>query len=302
MPSRNIARMSQKRVAFLTMQDPGDYVTDYDLCYAALADVGWEVETVAWRDTGIDWNRFDAVYPCTAWDYPQHLQEFVAVLQRIEASSATLINELALLQWNIRKSYLRDLEARGAAIVPSIWLPDINGADAAKWFAKHQTDTLVIKPEVGANAQDAFVLRNPVDADTWALLSKAFYRRGFLVQPFVDSIGSEGEYSLFYFAGQFSHAILKIPTAGDFRSQEEYGARIQSVEPEAGLLAAADGVVELLRPQPVYVRVDLVRGADGRFLLMELELIEPSLYFRTDDASPARFAAAFDQHFREHSK
>lgn len=279
------------------MQDPGDYVTDYDLSFAAMADSGWQVETVAWRDSAIDWNQYDAVYPCTAWDYPQHLEEFVAVLQRIEASSAALINEMSLLQWNMRKTYLRDLESRGADIVPSLWLSDFDGADTADWFVHYKADALIIKPEVGANAQDTFVLRNPVDADTHALLSAAFHNRNFLVQPFVDSVCEEGEYSLFYFAGQFSHAILKVPSGDDFRTQEEHGADIQSVQPESGLLAAADKVVALLHPQPVYVRVDLVRGDKGRFLLMELELIEPSLYFRTDNYAAARFAKAFDQHY-----
>ena len=279
------------------MQDPGDFVTDYHLCFAAMSDLGWDVETVAWRDPATDWNRFDAVYPCTAWDYPLHSDEFAAVLQKIESSSAVLINELALLQWNMRKSYLRDLESRGADIVPSLWLSGFDGADPADWFAHHEADALIIKPEVGANAQDTFVLRNPVDADTRALLVAAFQQRNFLVQPFISSVCEEGEYSLFYFAGQFSHAILKTPSSNDFRTQEEHGADIQSVQPEQGLLAAADKVVALLEPQPAYVRIDLVRGDDGRFLLMELELIEPSLYFRTDDAAPARFAAAFDQHF-----
>jgi hypothetical protein len=213
-----------------------------------------------------------------------------------------LINELALLQWNMRKSYLRDLESRGADIVPSLWLSGFNGADTAGWFVHHEVDTLIIKPEVGANAQDTFVLRNPVDADTCALLSAAFYHRNFLVQPFVEGVCQEGEYSLFYFAGRFSHAILKIPSSDDFRTQEEHGADIRSVQPEPALLAAADKVVALLNPQPVYVRVDLVRAKDGRFLLMELELIEPSLYFRTDDAAAARFAEAFDQHYRGLSK
>jgi glutathione synthase/RimK-type ligase-like ATP-grasp enzyme len=227
------------------------------------------------------------------------VDEFIAVLQRIDESAATLINELSLLQWNMRKSYLRDLQSRGADIVPTLWVSGFNAADVANWFVRHQSDSLIIKPEVGANAQDTFLLKNPVENDAVALLSAAFSDRNFLVQPFIDTVCGEGEYSLFYFAGEFSHAIVKKPTSGDFRSQEEHGASIDPVQPEPDLLAAADTMVALLRPQPAYVRIDLVRGLDDRFLLMELELIEPSLYFRTDDAAPARFAAAFDQYFRE---
>ncbi len=292
--------MPSKKCAYLTMQDPGDYVTDYHLSYAAMAAQGWAVDAVAWRDPEIDWDVYDAVYLCTAWDYPQHLDEFIAVLQNIEKSSALLVNELLLVQWTLRKTYLRDLESRGADIVPSLWCSDIAAADLSSWFAAHGTDTVIIKPEVGANAHDTFVLTNPVDAATRDVLSTTFQGRAFFVQPFIDSIRTEGEFSLFYFAGEYSHAILKTPTAGDFRSQEEHGSQIRSVQPGEELLEAGNKVLALVEPEPVYVRVDFVRADDGKFLLMELELIEPSLYLRMDDAAATRFAAAFDKHVSKH--
>jgi len=286
------------RCAFLTMADPGDFVMDYELGIGPLTDLGWQVDTVPWREPGTDWDQYDAVYLCTPWDYPDHFDEFVAVLDRIDASSALLVNERSLVNWNMRKTYLRDLEAKGADIVPSVWCAGFDAAAVPGWFEAHATDTVIVKPEVGANAKDTFVLRDPIDADTEALLATVFTNRPFFVQPFVANIQTEGEYSLFYLGGNFSHAILKTPQAGDYRSQEEYGSEVRSVEPEAGLRAAGDRIIEQVSPQPAYVRVDLVRGADGRFLLMELELIEPSLYLRTDAGAPARFAAAFDAHCR----
>ena len=294
--------MGRKTVAFLTMEDPGDYVTDYDLCFAAMAARGWTVETVAWRQPDCTWDRYDAVYLCSAWDYPLHLDEFLETVQRVHDSSAVLVNEQSLVSWNIRKSYLRDLASRGADVVPSLWQTDFNIADVSGWFSACQADTLIIKPEVGANAQDTFVLQDPLDAGTQALLETGFRGRNFLVQPFIESILSEGEYSLCFFAGNFSHAILKTPRPGDFRSQEEHGSTVRSVHPEASLLRAAHEILRRVQPQPVYARVDLVRGPDGRFLLMELELVEPALYLRMDDAAPARFAAAFDDHFNEKTR
>ena len=274
---------------------------DYELSFDAMAAQGWDVETVAWRDPDIDWNSYDAVYLCTAWDYPLHFDEFNALLQKIEDSSAILVNELSLVNWNTRKTYLRDLESGGADIVPCLWRTGIDVAEIPDWFAAHGTDTVVIKPEVGANANDTFVLRNPVDEDTQALLLAAFSHSAFFVQPFIENIKSEGEFSLFYFGGDYSHAILKTPAEGDFRSQEEYGSAITSVQPEAAMLAAGDKIVALVAPQPVYVRVDLIRGPDGKFLLMELELIEPSLYLRTDETAAARFAAAFESNYQRKS-
>jgi len=278
------------------MQDPGDYVTDYDVSFAAMAARGWSVDTVAWRDATLDWNDFDAVYICTPWDYPQHQAQFLEVLHNIEKSTAVLVNPLPLVQWTLSKTYLRDLERRGAAIVPSLWFEEFAAPQLADCFATFGSDRLIIKPAIGANAQDTYLLQAPVAPALAARLQSVFAGRPFFVQPFIETIRTEGEFSLFYFAGGYSHAILKTPKAGDFRVQEEHGGAIRSVQPCAGLLATGQQLLSLVEPRPVYARADFVRAADDRFLLMELEVIEPSLYLRMDDGAADRFAAAFDEY------
>jgi hypothetical protein len=278
------------------MQDPGDYVTDYELSFAAMAARGWQVDTVAWRGASPDWNSFDAVYICTPWDYPQHQAQFIEVLQNIENSSAVLVNPLPLVRWTLVKTYLRDLEQRGTDIVPSLWPDQFDAGQIDGWCSALGSDKVIIKPAVGANAQDTFVLQRPLLPATVSHLGATFRDRAFFVQPFVHNIQAEGEFSLFYFGGEYSHAILKVPKAGDFRVQEEHGGDIQSAQPCAALLAAGQRVLSMVEPQPVYVRADFVRATDGRFLLMELELIEPSLYLRMDDGAADRFAAAFDHY------
>lgn len=290
--------MPEKRVAYLTMQDEVDYVTDYHLSYAPMQSLGWEVETVAWR-ADHDWNQFDAVYICSPWDYPQYIDEFRSVLQRIDSSRAVLLNDKAIVDWNLEKTYLRDVAARGDKIVPSSWYESFDPAAVRGFFAEHACDTVVIKPTIGANAQDAFVLNDPVDDALVAKLARVFKTKRFFVQPFIDNIQAEGEYSLFFFNGDYSHAILKTPKAGDFRVQEEHGAEIRACSPPGALLPVAHDVFSHIDPLPVYGRGDWVRGPDGRFLLMELELIEPSLYLRTDSDAATRFAVAFDQRFQE---
>ena len=166
-------------------------------------------------------------------------------------------------------------------------------------FAAFATDKIVIKPQVGANAEDAFVLTDPVPDKQLVELAARFSGRPHFIQPFIRSIQTEGEYSLFYFGLEYSHAILKVPAAGDFRSQEEHGADILPFEAPAELRSAGDRIMPLVEPAPVYARADFVRNERGQYLLMELELIEPSLYFRADDESPARFAAAIDRCFQE---
>lgn len=280
------------------MQDPGDYVTDYHLSFEPMKKLGWDVVTVAWR-SGPDWNEFDAIYICTPWDYPAHASEFMEVLAAIDASSAVLYNDLSIARWNLEKTYLRDVEARGDDIVPSTWYDSFDAADVPSYFKEHKVDRVVIKPTIGANAKDTFVLTNPVGVDQLRDLQKTFSGRRFSVQPFIENIQSEGEFSLFFFNGEYSHAIQKIPKAGDFRVQEEHGGDIVAVSPSTDLLEIAHTVFSHIEPLPVYGRGDWVRGPDGRFLLMELELIEPSLYLRTDSGAASRFAAAFNQRFEE---
>lgn len=289
-----------KKVAYLTMADKADYVTDFHLSFEPMLKLGWHVDTVAWRSPA-DWDDYDAVYICTPWDYPDHLPQFLEVLGAIESSRALLINDLALIRWTLEKTYLRDIEQRGSAIVPTAWYDDFESANVAEFFAHHRTNKVVIKPTVGANAKDTFVLTDPLDKDLLQMLQQTYAGRAFLVQPFIETIETDGEYSLFFFNGEYSHAIQKIPKAGDFRVQEEHGAAIQAVEPPNALLDIASSLFHSLQPLPTYGRGDWVCDDEGYYLLMELELIEPSLYLRTDSGAAARFAFAFDKRFQEFS-
>jgi len=293
--------MARRHVAYLTMADMGDFVTDFHLAIEPMERLGWAVSTVPWR-SGVDWNAFDAVYICTPWDYPQHAGEFMDVLARIDASRAALCNDLAIVRWNLDKRYLRDIEARGDDIVPSAFYESFDAMPPSAIFRRHGDDRVVIKPVVGGNAADTFVIDATLDDTMRAMLAKTFDDRPFVVQPFIDNICTEGEYSLFFFSGAYSHAIRKVPKPGDFRVQEEHGAEILPVSPPEVLLEVGRRVFAHVDPMPVYGRGDWVRGADGRYLLMELELIEPSLYLRTDAGAALRFARAFDQWFEELSR
>ncbi len=196
------------------------------------------------------------------------------------------------MRWNLEKTYLQELESRGADIVPSRFFDRFDARRVDACFDAHGVDKIVLKPVVGANSDNIFVVTRPLPGDLVDELRDVFTNRPFFVQPFMDNVRSEGEYSLFFFGGEYSHAILKKPKPGDFRSQEEHGADILSVEAPEALVETARHVLGVVAPQPVYVRADFVRDRGERFLLMELELIEPALYFRTDPGSASRFARA----------
>ncbi len=281
------------------MADPSEYVTDYPMSIPAMEALGWQVDPVVWDDPTVDWDVYDVAYICIPWDYTDNVPAFLKVLETIDLSTAHLFNDRSLVHWNLRKTYLREIEERGADIVPSIWLDEFEASFIVDSFTTFATDRVVVKPQVGANAEDTFVLTDPVASRTLDELAATFACRPHFVQPFIRSIQTEGEYSLFYFGLEYSHAILKVPAAGDFRSQEEHGADILPFEAPAELRGAGDRIMPLIEPAPVYARADFVRDERGRYLLMELELIEPSLYFRADSESPARFAAAIEKCFQE---
>lgn len=294
--------MRQRRCAYLTMHDPGDFVTDFDLSIAPMTELGWQVVLVNWRDRSVAWDDFHAVYICTPWDYQEDPALFLDVLDTIDKSTALLVNDLALVRWTLEKSYLKDLEERGADIVPSTWHRDFDAEDADAFFSSHNADKLILKPLIGANAADTFVLTNPISDALCRELTDTFRDRSYFVQPFVANIQSEGEFSLFFLGGAYSHAIQKTPKVGDFRVQEEHGAEIKAVTAPDRLIDTATCIMEMVEPEPVYARIDFVRDDDDRYLLMELELIEPSLYLRTDPNAATRFAAAFDTHVRSRSQ
>ena len=275
--------------AFLTLDAPEGWVTDDDLTHEPLRALGWEATSLPWNRPGVDWSRFEAVVIRSTWDYHKRLAEFLAVLEEIDRSGARLANPLEIVRWNVRKTYLRDLEDRGLPVVPTLWQTGPDAERIRRLFDELGTDEIVLKPVVSASAYDTFRLRRDSD------LSEAvtvFAGRDVMAQPFLSSIVDEGEYSLFYFDGELSHTILKSPKDRDFRVQEEHGGLIRPAEPPAPLPDLGRRIMEALPVQPLYARVDLVRH-DSEFVLMELELVEPSLYFRIVPGSAERFARAF---------
>lgn len=285
-------RPSVRRCAFLTMASLADFVCDDELAYAPFGALGWDVEPVDWRRRDVDWRAYGAVLIRSAWDYQSDPDGFLEVLGAIERAGTPLANSRALAHWNLRKSYLHELAARGVHIVPTL---AARGADAALlegWRRALATDEIVLKPLIGANAGHTYRVGPQVAGEALARIAAPFEHRDYLVQPFMRSVIEEGEYSLFYLGGEYSHAILKTPGPQDFRVQEDHGGLIRSAEPEPALLASARVTLAALPEAPLYARADFVRDG-SRFALMELELIEPSLYLRMDPAAPARFARAF---------
>jgi glutathione synthase/RimK-type ligase-like ATP-grasp enzyme len=291
-----------KECAFLTLDERGDFVIDDEHAVEPLNSIGWRVSTVSWRQTDISWDHFDAVIIRSTWDYWNDVPAFLDVLAQIDRETS-LANPLDIVHWNLAKTYMVDLQGKGVGIVPTVWPGQVLESSFPGYRDQLGCDELVIKPVVGANGQDAFRVSPSDPRERLAGIAGCFTGRAAMVQRFMPNILSEGEYSLFFFNGEFSHAILKVPAESEFRSQEERGAEVRPVVPGKRLLLRGQQALAALTDVPLYARVDFVRGDDDDFAVMELELIEPSMYLRTDPEAPMRFARAIDHRFtaRNHS-
>ena len=246
---------------------------EHDRMMTALRDPfsekGMSVIDVDWADKSIDWSRFEAAIIGTTWDYWDHHDAFIETLQHIERETL-LLNSSSLVRWNSHKGYLRDLAAKGAKLIPTLWLDRVDDTAFVATFERLGSNDLVFKRQVGAGADGQFRLA-PSDA-------LPEMPHPMMVQPFMSRIQEEGEYSFIFIDGAFSHALLKTAKSGDYRIQSTYGGSETPVKPSPEDLADATEILQILDEAPLYARVDMLRGDNGRLLLMELELIEPYLY------------------------
>ncbi|WP_138429274.1 ATP-grasp domain-containing protein [Fodinibius saliphilus] len=283
-----------KRCAFLSMDNLDDFEVYDELLYEPLQNRGWKVDEISWRNKSVDWDQYEAVIIRSPWDYQEAPNAFIEVLEEIESSTAILENSLDIVKWNINKRYLRDLENDGIEIVPTLWQDEFHEDQLPSFFDELDSDEIVIKPTISAGADNTFWVKETNQQEYINILTSVFKDQPFLVQPFMQNIVNEGEFSVFFFGDTYSHTILKTPKVNDFRVQEEHGGRLKKVKPEKQLLSIARESLANITPLPLYTRADYVRTDDNSFALMELELIEPSLYFNMDSESPERFAEVFN--------
>lgn len=280
-----------KRIVFLSCDNLDGYVTDDELVLPVLKKAGWTVDVKSWTDN-CDWSVYKAALIRTTWDYTQHLDKFLEKMKVI-AAQTKLVNSIETVIWNSRKKYLKDLNDWGLRTIPTEfnWPNDWN-----ELFDKWKTGTIMVKPQVGANSSGTHTI-TPTNIPTAPLFNEAP-----LIQPFREKIFTEGELSFHFFNRKFSHAVRKIPKSGDFRVQEEHGGTILSENPSEKDLADATAIylaVEQNLKQPtLFHRVDVVKNNENEMEIMEVELVEPSLYFRTHKDAPANFTKALNDFLR----
>lgn len=274
------------RIALATSAEYAELHPDERPLLDALRAAGLDPVVEVWTDPSVDWSAYDAVLLRTVWDYFWLYAEFTEWLAQLDKAGVPVLNSTDQVRWNSDKQYLLELRERGVAIVPS---QIAAGACLREVVAGLTGQQIVVKPTVGGNALHTVrgVAGSPEFEQALSDLPDVVY----LVQPFVPEIQSDGEWSLLFFNGEFSHAVVKRPAAGDYRVQESYGGQMTPTDPPTAVLESAQAALAASGPTPTYARVDGVVVND-RFLLMEIELIEPYLFLPQSPDAASKLATA----------
>lgn len=253
----------------------------------ALAKEGLTVRPTPWTDHVEDAKGlagFPLILPVVAWGYHRDHDRWLAACESWTRAGLPLANPASVLAWNSDKAYLGRLRDKGAPIPPTIWSDAVDEAVVAAAFAETGAAQLVVKPTVSGGAWRTLRL-SPGGALTDPPAGRA------MIQPYLPAIETEGETSLLFFGGRFSHAVRKRPVNGDFRIQVQFGGLYEPIEPPAEALTLAERVLAAIDEPLLYARIDMTRDGD-RWVLMEAELIEPDFYLAYAPDGGAAFARA----------
>jgi glutathione synthase/RimK-type ligase-like ATP-grasp enzyme len=273
---------------------PDDYarriLTEDRLLTDAFERRGARVERVAWSDADIDWPAFDALVIRQTWDYFERLAAFTAWLDRIEGR-VRIVNPLAVLRWNLHKRYLVELAEAGVPTVPTRLVPAGSDAPLDSAMDALGSDDAVIKPAVSGAGRETYRVTRAAAASMASTWNRLVAAEDMMIQPFMPAIVARGEVSLMVMDGAATHAVRKIAAPGEFRVQDDHGGTVHAHAPTDAETGIAERAIAAVPGDVAYARVDLV-DSDAGPRVMELELIEPELFFRHCPEAAERLAAA----------
>jgi glutathione synthase/RimK-type ligase-like ATP-grasp enzyme len=280
-----------QQIGFATSREIPLGADDDRIVMGALRGFGFGVVPVIWDATEPFHNVPPTVVIRSCWNYHRHPHAFLEWIATLEHQGIRVFNSPTVIKWNIDKHYLTDLAAQGIALPETVWVERGTQTDLLTLLHNHDMDNAVIKPVVSLSAYKTWRTSRAEARAHQDAFDALVAEQGVIVQAYVAEIESNGEISLVFFGSSYCHSVLKRPAAGDFRVQMDFGGTRAAVTPSDHVLAQAQAIVGLAPGPVLYARVDGIDTGD-QFLVMELELIDPVLFFAFHAEAPQRFAAA----------
>jgi glutathione synthase/RimK-type ligase-like ATP-grasp enzyme len=261
-----------------TVRDEDQDLFDY------LSKKGLQIQREVWNDPKVQWTAYQAVIIKSPWDYHEHHSEFLQWVDYLTSLNIKVFNSSETIRWNSDKHYLQEILASGLPTIPTIYLEKGSTLHASiNYFQALNNTKLVIKPCISAGAKNTVLVTPQELPELKNLINEWLQQESYMVQPFVKEI-LDGEWSLLFFGGKYSHSLLKTPKDQDFRVQHYLGGKVDYREADEDIISQAQKFVERFAADTLYARIDGVL-INGVFHLMEMELIEPYLFL---DNNPLR--------------
>lgn len=275
--------------AFVTCSTkPEITIDDWEAANELIA-LGIQIQAVPWDNDSIDWTFFDGVILRSCWNYHLQPQKFLQWLDSLEKQPIQVFNPVTTIKSNLHKSYLLTLQQKGVLIPETLLIAQGSSVNLNAIMNRRSWEKAVVKPAISATAWKTFVA-HVGDTHDEQSFQNSLLEGDLLIQNFIPEIES-GEWSLIFFQKEFSHAVIKKPKAGDFRVQDNFGGTIEPMTPSVAIINQAQSILNHIAEPLLYARVDgLV--IDNQFLLMELELIEPVLFFKQAPTAAQLFTKA----------
>ncbi len=285
-----------KKIAFATCNDAPAHAADDHLLSKYLQKEGFEVEYAVWNNAAIVWEAFDLVLIRSTWDYPQQMEAWQKWLQLLEEKRVNVWNPVETIRWNMHKAYLEELKKKGVPIVPTVFVEKGSGANLKDILEEQEWWKAVVKPCVSLGAFHTWQTDMATVEQQQVAFEALVAERDVMIQLFMPEIQTVGEWSLMFFGGEFSHAVLKSNPTGDFRIQEHHGGLNHVMQVPNSFVSQASDILQAVDLPHHYARIDVLERA-GKLFLMELELIEPSLFFGLAEEGVKRFGEGIKLYF-----
>ncbi len=290
------------KIGLVTCSELSDLIPGDQLLQKELVARGHDTRAVVW-DAKQNWEQFDRLIIRNTWDYSSRIEEFLRWIDHVDRLEIPLFNPPSMIRWNSSKRYLRELEEKGVAIPETEWIPSGVVMNLKSILEDRKWKEAVVKPLISASARDTFRFTKENTEEINKQISKLRRtgvtsvkhkyddhtahkevrpERDWMVQEFLPEIIEQGEHSLVFFSGNYSHTVVKTAKAGDYRIQERHGGTYKQIEPSPDLITQARNVLSKIPfdTSPLYARVDGIIRKD-KLILTELEILEPDLYFAT---------------------